>query len=156
MLYYTNQVDVLLDMGRKEEALQIIEQALKVHPLNANAWARRGQVLRRLSRNEAAIESYQKALEIDDTYAWAWNGQGLAFAALERWAEALSCYELAVHFNDLDAWFWHNYGEALLMTGECDAAIEALNRALEIDPTHEPTLKKLEIAYERCHGEEED
>jgi Ca-activated chloride channel family protein len=79
---------------------------------------------------------------------------GLAFSALGRWEEALSCYELAVHYNETDAWFWHNYGEALLALDDCEKGIEAFERALQIDPEHEASLQKLELARQQCQDEE--
>ncbi len=154
-LYYTRQVDLLLEMQRREEALQVIDAAIEAQPLNSNSWARRGQILRRMTQHEKAIDSYQRALELDDSYAWAWNGQGLSFAALERWEEALSCYELAVFHSEGEVWFWHNYGEALLNLEDYEKAVEAFQKALEIDPDHEPSQQKLEIAQRKMKEKEE-
>ncbi|MBZ0284363.1 MAG: tetratricopeptide repeat protein [Anaerolineae bacterium] len=154
--YYTNQIDVLLDMQRKQEALQVADRAAALMPKNPVAWARRGQVLRRLGEHETAIESYQKALDMDDSYAWAWNGQGLSFAALHRWAEAISSYELAVHYNDTDFWFWVNYGDALMAAHEYGKAVKTFARALQLDPTHEPTQQKLQQALDLRGEDDED
>ena len=48
--YHINLMTTLLSMGRREDALSVIEGALRNHPENANVWARHGQVLRRLGK----------------------------------------------------------------------------------------------------------
>ena len=79
---------------------------------------------------------------------------GLAYAALNRWNDALDCYEQAIKLNGDDVWFWHNCGEALTMIGDYDRAIEMFERALALDPTHEPTRRKLQQARDRLKTEE--
>ncbi len=95
-----------------------------------------------------AVESYQRSLEIDPTYAWAWNGLGLAYSALDALVDATVCFEKATTFNGDDAWFWHNRGDALLRLGDCEQAAEMLQRALELDPQHEPSREKLARALD--------
>jgi tetratricopeptide (TPR) repeat protein len=144
--YYINYMTTLLTIGRREEALAIIEEALKHHPNHPTVWARHGQVLRRLNKFEQALESYGRAVELDATYAWAWNGKGMCHTALNDHVAALECYRYAVKYDDSDVWFWHNYGDALYRTGRIREAKHALEQALKIDPTHEPSrilMKKI-------------
>jgi tetratricopeptide (TPR) repeat protein len=72
----------------------------------------------------------------------------LAYAALNRHDEALTYYQQAVRYNPDDVWFWHNYGDAWMMLDNCERAVETFKRALELDPNHEPTMRKLKLAQE--------
>jgi tetratricopeptide (TPR) repeat protein len=144
--YYTNLVDLLLGLHQHDEALTLMDEALRALPENPVAWARHGQVLRRSGDFDSAIYSYRKALDLDPTYAWAWNGLGLSYAALGQWSPALECYREAVRFNPDDVWFWYNFGDALLTTGERKSAAAIFERALALDPSHEPSQRKLRQA----------
>ena len=141
--YYTNMVDLLLDMGRKLDALDVIDCGARALPNNPTAWARRGQVLRRLSRYDQAVESYNRAIELDPSYAWAWNGRGLAYARSTAGKTRSTTTNRRRLLNGDDVWFWHNYGEALTTVGAYERAVEIFERALALDPTHEPTRRKL-------------
>jgi serine/threonine protein kinase len=51
--------------NRKDnEALDIIGQALKLAPNNANAWELKGRILYRMNKTKEAYEAYRKAVEI--------------------------------------------------------------------------------------------
>ncbi len=151
--YHINLVDLLLDMGKKKDALAVIDQATVALPNNAIGWARRGQVQRRLGDHRAAVESYQRAVEIEPMYGWAWNGMGLAYVGLSQWEDSLNAYEQAVSFSPDDAWFWHNYGDVWLMIENYERAVAAFERALSIDPAHEPTRRKIKQARDHLDSE---
>lgn len=143
---YTAFIDLLLKTDRKADAARFSEQAVLHLPDNAQAWARRGQVQRRLSDHAGAAVSYGRAVEIDPTYAWAWNGLGLALMQRQQFDTAYDAFNTATVLHPGDLWFWHNVGDALLHLDLPDRAIEKFDRALEIDPHHEPTLRKRVIA----------
>jgi len=134
----------LLDIQRKQEALEVIDGALKHADNNPILWARRGQVLRRLKQFEDAVASYEKALNLDPSYAWAWNGCGLCYSAMGNWEQAKVCYQTAIECDDSDVWFWHNYGDAFFRLEDYDEAEAAFVRALEVNPKHKPTIEKLD------------
>ena len=48
----------LINVGRKEEALVPCEEALKIDPNSALAWANKGAALDNLGRNEEAISGF--------------------------------------------------------------------------------------------------
>ena len=56
-------------------------------------------------------------------------------------------------FNPDDAWFWHNYGDTWLMIENYERAVAALERALAIDPAHEPTRRKIKQAQDHLDSE---
>lgn len=113
---------------------------------------------------DLAESSYQRALEIDPNHAHAHASYGSLLLARGRSAEALAQCDaaLAVDPNDRLALFnrltlippaqyraaaerlvavdpnnplyWFHYGDALLRLGEMDAALQAAQRAVDLDP----------------------
>lgn len=140
--YRINLIVTLLDMEQAEDALKVAENTLLLAADNPNVYARHAQALRRLHRYEEAVLSYDKALALDPYYAWAWNGKGLCLLELGRIDEALYAYHQAVTYDAGDLWFWHNYAEALHLANQHVAALNALQKALEIDPNHLPSQHK--------------
>ncbi|MCC6566590.1 MAG: tetratricopeptide repeat protein [Chloroflexi bacterium] len=141
--YRINQIDLLLDMRKAHEALQVATTLIDYAADSSVAWARHGQVLRRLHRYQDALGSYERALLLDPRYAWAWNGKGMSLFALERYDEALACYEQATTLAPGDPWFWYNYGEALMRMGDIEGAKRRYRSALQADPRHQASKERL-------------
>ncbi len=53
-----------------------------------------------------------------------------------------------------DVWFWHNRGETLMQLERWSEAIQAFDRALEIDPSHQPSRDKRAEAQQKLGSEE--
>ena len=141
--YYINLIDLLLEMNRRADALDIADQAIDDAEPSALIWARRGQILRRLHELEASIHSYDRALELDPHYAWAWNGKGLAHMGQKDYLTAREAYQKAVEFAPLDSGFWCNLGEALEHLHLLEEAKHTYQHVLQLDPSHELAQKKL-------------
>jgi len=149
VIWYTHSlVDLLLELGRKTDALKAAEAGTRAVPDSAAGWARLGQAQRRLSRFREAVESYRQAVALDAKYGWAWNGLGLACMALNQADEAAEAFAEAVRYSPNDVWFWRNYGDAL------ERAAMAYERALALEPEHQPTRNKLAFARDSAGNED--
>ncbi len=119
----------------------------------ARDYARLGDLLRERGRMEAAAREYAKA------YAEAPGSPGIAARHLLGLLEQ-GAYEEAVSVADraLDAYpdlalLWYRKGVALLALGRPDAALEALDQVLEINPFHLPARMARVSAF-RALGED--
>ena len=113
--YWINQIEPLLALGRREDALDVIDEALKIDARQRSRPGRaRGRFCAAWIATRKRWTPTSAALEISPEYGWAWNGKGLAYAALGRWEEALDCYDGRRDVTPNDVWFWHNRGEALM------------------------------------------
>ncbi|NOG50587.1 MAG: tetratricopeptide repeat protein [Chloroflexi bacterium] len=132
--YRINQIDLLLDMRKAHEALQVATTLIDYAADSSG-----GVGASRTGCCAACIvirtrSAAMSALLLDPRYAWAWNGKGMSLFALERYDEALACYEQATTLAPGDPWFWYNYGEALMRMGDIEGAKRRYRSALQADP----------------------
>jgi TolB-like protein/tetratricopeptide (TPR) repeat protein len=90
----------ILPMARMEEALAMVDEAMRIDPLSLLVSASRGAVLlvsRRLSEAEA---EYRKTLELDPNFWRAVLGLGRVYEAQGRSEDAIACMERATLISD--------------------------------------------------------
>ncbi len=149
-LFVYQLADLLVNyMHQYEEALVLLDQALKLDSRNARIWAKHGQILRRLDRYEDALASYSRSVELDPTYAWAWNGRGLTLSGLGRHEEALYSFQQAAAADPEDVWYWYNHGDELIMLSRFEEALRVLDQALALNPLHTESWSKRGQALRR-------
>lgn len=149
-LYIYQQADLLVSHTQDhEQALDLLEQALRLDSRNPRIWAKHGQVLRRLNRFEDALNSYTRSIELDPSYAWAWNGRGLTLSALGDHEEALHCFQRAAEADPLDVWYWYNQGDEYIILGRMTEALTVLDHALKLNPNHADSWAKRGQALRR-------
>jgi tetratricopeptide (TPR) repeat protein len=93
------------------------------------------------AKYDEAIQAYNKAIDINPQYADAWWGKGNALRQIGRYTEAMeaeAAYEKIVdapgYTRPLTAIDWVNKGIELVADAKFDEAIQAYNKAIEINP----------------------
>ena len=74
---YFNQGVVLSALGRKKEALESYDKALKINSNNVIVWNNKGILLSNSGRKEEALKCYIKAIRINANY----KSRGVLFPA---------------------------------------------------------------------------
>src|SRR5216684_2909950 len=101
---------------------------------------------------EANVGKLAKRLEENPNDAQGWVMLGRSYTMMERYADAATAYGRATTLNGSDATLWTDYAEALaLSNGQRleGKPMEAINRALQIDPKNEKALALAgEAAYQ--------
>ncbi|HSP63654.1 MAG TPA: c-type cytochrome biogenesis protein CcmI [Pyrinomonadaceae bacterium] len=101
---------------------------------------------------EANVGKLAKRLEENPNDAQGWVMLGRSYTMMERYADAATAYGRATTLNGGDANLWTDYAEALaLSNGQRleGKPMEAVNRALQIDPNNEKALALAgEAAYQ--------
>ncbi|HZA52288.1 MAG TPA: tetratricopeptide repeat protein, partial [Myxococcaceae bacterium] len=110
---------------------------------------RLGYVAEKRDRKDKALGSYEKAYQLDPTYLPALEGLGHLLVENQRYDEALKAYQtILVHhreeLTDLEVVeiYWQ-IGEIHYGMQQFDRAQANFEKALSIDPGHEPSLKAL-------------
>ena len=137
---HANIGNVLLDLGRPEEALASYERALDLKPDFAGALNGRGNALLDLKRPERALASYERALAHQPDHVQALNNRGNALLDLLRPEQALASYEHALALAPDFAGALNGRGNALLDLKRPEQALASYERALAHQPDHVQAL----------------
>lgn len=166
-------------IGRYEEARVALERSLELDPLQVEAHHNLGAVHERLGNREQAIEAYKKALSYDSTYApsrdalirltgtsrvrepataeerraMALAEQAGQLARRGAYEEAWGLLDQAVEAAPEFALIYQYRSNVAYLMGDAEAAIEALERGLELEPDNElfkQNLEQLEARREQA------
>jgi len=129
-----NQANILLALGRPDEALAACDRALAIDPQNAPAWNIKGCLLASADQHESAIECWSRAVEIEPDMAEAWVNRGLALRTLEQYDRAIESLESAAQLDPQNANVWVNYGLSLRANGRNTEALACFEKAVTLNP----------------------
>ena len=115
--------------GRYAEALDLIEQAIRVDSTVAAAHAHLGNAQHALGLFEDAVTSYDRALALTPGYRLALMGRGKALWSLHRLIDALASYEAALDIEPECSESLMNRGDILLAIGRRSEGEASLRRA---------------------------
>lgn len=124
------QIDLALDQGRTDEALDFAQRAVAAYPTDSLSRQRLGQVYQRLGKSEEAEAELKKMDELKELRLWFTE---LHERAAEKPYDADVRYELGQVAEQL------TWGEL---------AADWYNAALKIDPDHQKAHDALEALYQ--------
>ncbi|WP_321936010.1 tetratricopeptide repeat protein [Paraburkholderia sp. J8-2] len=132
---------LLLRQNRAEEAEQLTRDALLLYPHSGVLRANLGIALEQEKRIDAAIRELR--LGAREKFSTAENQRLLGDVLLHahRYDEALSAFRRANTMHEDDVNILHDWGEALVDTGQNEAAIARLSRAVELRPDLAPSYE---------------
>ena len=133
--------------GRIPEAIEHLEQALRINPDYADARCNLGAALGRAGRIPEAIAQYEQALRIEPDFAEAHYNLGVALCRVDRLTEAIGQFEQALQIKPDYADAHNNLGAALVRAGRLEEAIGQLEEALRIDPHRAEAHNNMGIAW---------
>jgi len=137
----------LESLGRNEEALKAIQQALKLSPEFTNALIAEGTILKRLNRLPEAIDIYRKIADSHPTDAEAWNNLGNALEDHGDFNDALIYFDKALGLKpDLKETLFDK-GQVLNLQKRYGEAIVPLQEDCELDSQDAEARYELAFAF---------
>jgi tetratricopeptide (TPR) repeat protein len=137
---------VLQDLGRAHESLELVNQALVVDPVFAEAFAHKARALNLLRRPDEAVLASQRAIEIDPELGEAWQQLGLAYLNLNQAQAALDVLLTASGFLPNSSQVKQAIAEAAMALREYETLVEVLPDLLAENPDHIEIMINLGIA----------
>jgi tetratricopeptide (TPR) repeat protein len=135
-----DQAKELYKNDEDERAVQVLEQAIKLDPNNAEAHLRLGMSYAALDRKPESDDEYKKAIELfkkkvddDPKDASAFFYLGEAYNFLHRDEDAARNYREATQLNEKDEEAWYQLGMVLIKLARYTEAVNAFQKALELD-----------------------
>lgn len=124
---------VLRQMGRLEEAIELIDGALGEVPDDPDLLYSRGLLAAELSRLDLHEKDMRRVIELDPDNAHAYNALGYTLAdQTERYEEALDLITRALELAPDDPFILDSMGWVQYRLGDLDQAEQYLRRALDL------------------------
>jgi len=117
---------------RRDEAIKLIDQALRLRPDFAAALCMGGYMLSECGKPEPALRFYRRALELDASLIVAHINAGKLHFGAGRFDEALRSFEAATALAPDNPDAWSSRAGALRELGRLDESLEAARRALSL------------------------
>lgn len=134
-------------MGKGDEALQLINRSLALRPDQAGWHGNLGIVLKARGRLDEALEAYRQAVRLAPGDANAHSNMGVLLRGQGEREEAEAAYRTAVRLAPEHAEAHHNLGVLLAGTGRVKEAVQCYSRALTLNPAYSGTWTYLAAAF---------
>ena len=123
-------------LKRYSEALAAYDQAIRLDPNYANAYAYKSYALNSLERFDEALTACELAIRLDPNEALAHYNKGDILLHFERYNEAIAACELAIRLDPNYAPAYLDKGNALYGLRRYNEAIAAYDQAIRTDPNY--------------------
>ncbi len=127
------------ELGDLDAADRDLTRALHFAPENVDALTRRGEVRRLSGEVKAAVADHEAAIRLAPHSAEPWDQIGLDFYADKQFDKAAIFHGEAIERNAEVALYHFHQGDALQETGDWQGGLDALKRAIDLNPTHAPS-----------------
>ncbi len=128
--------NLLLELGRVDEALGEHAIAAECAPQSYEAWNDLGNALRASGRTADAIRAYERALEIFPDYHVSHRNLGVAMADMGKFADAERHFKRAVELKQRNPEAYDCWGAVLIQQGRMAEAFTQINIALMQSPKY--------------------
>ncbi len=121
-----------LALGRKGEAIETTEKAVRLDPRCVDAFLVRAEVAESNEDWPAALQAYQRGETADADDPRVQRGIGLTLCRLERWSDAAASLEKALAAEPDDAELCFRMGQAFRGLGQRDHALVCFEESLNL------------------------
>ena len=135
-----------LQMQRYPDALEPLQEAIKIKPDVPEAHLNLGNVYDGLKRYSEAAQEFQTAAKLQPKSADPYYNLGSVYYKMNRLPDSITAYRKAAELNPNDAMIQQNLGLALQANGGYDGAIAALQTAVKIEPNNTGAWVSLGLA----------
>ena len=144
-----NLASALQVQGQAQQALQACERALTLNPVYVAGYGLRASILWQLGQQQAALEAIERALALHPADAQA-QAQRAAMLAARAQAGGAAAANRAAPLSAADPEFLCAAGLQFLAQRQYTLAVQALERALAINPRQEEAIGPLLLAKQHA------
>jgi arylsulfatase A-like enzyme/tetratricopeptide (TPR) repeat protein len=146
--------NALSEMGRNDEAVEILKKQLALIDYDPEGWNYLGGAYLNQKNFREAEKAFERALQIDRNYAVVVNNLGTLYltASLdskdrELLAKAIARFQRAIQIDPAYVSPYNGLGAALKISGDLDGAIRNWEKAVALKPDFRFALFNLGLAY---------
>lgn len=131
---HLNQGVSLQRLGRWQDSVMSLSQALSLDAGSAVTWNALGVAMRQLRQPAEAAQCFEKAVSLAPEYAVAHTNLGAVLRDLHRLDEAALCHRQALALQPQSSQAWNNLGLALRDQGRLEEAQGAFRESISRHP----------------------
>lgn len=151
---YEQMGDLLIDMGRYEEALNVLTIALQISPNCGISLGYRGKAYKLMQRYDEALADLDRAIYLDPGNTTAFHTRIDTYRSMGDLDKALADLDQAIQLKP-DPALYTERGETYRLCGHFDEAVASFNLALQDDPDYFLAISRRGAAYENLGRYEE-
>ena len=144
---YFKQAYQLGENGEYEQAIDIYQKILCLHPNDAVVHHNMAVNLDRIGRYEEATHHYRQAIQINSDDSDMYKNLGLSLIAQSQFEEAVQVLDEAIQLMPDHADYYKHKAFALSEMGLPDQAVPIYEKAIQLNPNDPDTYKKLGFAF---------
>ena len=129
--------DVLVNLGKFENAGLYFDKVLKLDPGNVNALTGKGNALAQLGNFEEAISYFNKVLEVEPNNVDALGKKGDALVNLGKFENAVLYFNKVLEVEPNNVVALGKKGDALVNLGNFENAVFYFDKVITISPYHQ-------------------
>jgi tetratricopeptide (TPR) repeat protein len=153
--YLTSLGNMLLQQGRREDALATFDKAAQLSPTDADVWTNLGNVLAEMGRPADAVLSFQHALKLDPDDWDAADKCGSCLFGLGRLKEALIYVDLCDKLRPDRAPTLQMRAVVMFGLDRFEEALADITRAHALDPANADICNNVGVFLRRLGREEQ-
>jgi tetratricopeptide (TPR) repeat protein len=148
---YLNIGAALIQLKKANEAIEYIDQAIKIDPKNPESYFLYGNALLQLTLLDAAIAGFDIAIKINPSYVSAHHNKALALESQGKFPLAIESYQAAIQLNHLDPEAHQNCGLAFCKLGKYSEAMHYFCSSLNISKENKSYWSNFSICLEKVN-----
>jgi tetratricopeptide (TPR) repeat protein len=117
-----------------EGAIKDFDQAIRINPSYAKAYAKRGSIRDFMGDKLGSIQDYNDAIRLDPNLAEAYKYRGGNRYDSEDYKGAIEDFDQAIRINPNNANIYFNRGNTQYILGNFQEAIKDYSQAIRLDP----------------------
>lgn len=139
------------NMGRMDDALEIIEHAIELDSNVVDFWAHKGLILGVIENPQEAVKCFEKALDIDSNRAELWVAITDSYLLLGDYAKALETINQGIEVLPEVSKLWANKGNILISlnpySDDFKEVLECFDSALKLNSEDDMALFDVAMGY---------
>jgi adenylate cyclase len=138
------------------KAIELTKKALALDDSSADAHSLLGVLYTAIRQHDKGVAEAERAVVLDPNYATAHQRLGWVLRFAGRPDDAISAIKKAMRLNPFPpSIYYHNLTLAFLYAGQCEKAIAACEKALQLEADNLFSHISATVAYSMCGMEEE-
>lgn len=142
-LALNNLGNLLVELGRYDEAEENYLRALKIRDSDEYAWYNLARLAELKNETSVAIERYRKAMENNPSNSHIPNNLGLLYARMGQYEDAEYWYKRSLEIDQENPLPWNNLGQIAEAKNDFETASTYYKKALELQPAFLVALNNL-------------